>query len=211
MDEASETVVIEVNQVLNATNHNGGRVLFGPDGYLYLSIGDGGGGGDPQETGQNLESLPGEGLAAERHGAEPLHRYLRTTRSSGRRLDEIWAYGLRNPWRYSFDRATGALWLGDVGQGSQEEVDVIEGGGNYGWDCFEGSAEFEQDCAANCCQLPRAVYQPRRAIHARLPAATSTAVGAPGPRRALYLRRLLFRQDLGGRRRQPIADARVLF
>ena len=122
IDTGNETRILEVPDF--ASNHNGGRVLFGPDGYLYLSLGDGGGGGDPQESGQNIESLLGKMLrikvtGEDRYSVPPDNPFV-----GAGGLDEIWAYGLRNPWRYSFDRATGDLWLGDVGQGSFEEVDL---------------------------------------------------------------------------------------
>ncbi len=159
MDTTNETVILTIPQF--ETNHNGGRALFGPDGYLYLSLGDGGGGGDPQENSQNLTSLLGKllrirvtgessyGIPAENPFAD----------GPGGSADEIYAYGFRNPWRFSFDRATGALWLGDVGQGSWEEVDVVLKGGNYGWDCYEGYVTYETDgCPAGGFQQPRAVY-----------------------------------------------------
>jgi glucose/arabinose dehydrogenase len=142
-----------------ANNHNGGRILFGPDGYLYLSLGDGGGGGDPQESGQDLESLRGKVLrlavtGQDRYSIPPDNPFVGT---GG--LDEIWAYGLRNPWRFSFDRATGNLWLGDVGQNLFEEVDLIVKGGNYGWDCYEGEVIYEPDgCPGEGFQRPRAIY-----------------------------------------------------
>jgi glucose/arabinose dehydrogenase len=157
IDTGSERRILEVPDF--AANHNGGRVLFGPDGYLYLSLGDGGGGGDPQENGQNVDSLLGKILrlkvtGEDRYSVPPDNPFVGT---GG--LDEIWAYGLRNPWRYSFDRATGSLWVGDVGQGSFEEVDLVVRGGNYGWDCFEGFAEYESNgCPAEGFQSPRAAY-----------------------------------------------------
>ena len=157
IDTASERRILEVPDF--AANHNGGRVLFGPDSYLYLSLGDGGGGGDPQESGQDTESLRGKMLrikvtGEDRYSIPPDNPFVGT---GG--LDEIWAYGLRNPWRYSFDRATGELWVGDVGQGSYEEVDLVVRGGNYGWDCYEGFAEYESNgCPAEGFQFPRAVY-----------------------------------------------------
>jgi glucose/arabinose dehydrogenase len=156
IDTGSERRILEFPDF--ASNHNGGRVLFGPDGYLYLSLGDGGGGGDPQENGQNLDTLLGKVLrlkvtGEDRYSVPPDNPFVGT---GG--LDEIWAYGFRNPWRYSFDRATASLWLGDVGQGSFEEVDLVIRGGNYGWDCFEGFAEFEGGCGTEGFQPPRAVY-----------------------------------------------------
>ena len=115
-------------------NHNGGGVAFGPDGFLYVGTGDGGAGGDPENRAQNMQSLLGKMLRLDvrRPGSEP----------------EIVGLGLRNPWRYSFDRLTGDLYIGDVGQGAREEVSFTPraspGLENYGWDVFEGSLHFEE-------------------------------------------------------------------
>ena len=134
-------VVIEIDQPYS--NHNSGPIKFGPDGYLYISTGDGGGGGDPDETAQNPQSLLGKMLRLDVTGVmtytipadnpfvgDPTVR------------DEIWATGLRNPWRFDFDSQTGGLWLADVGQYTNEEINVqaasSTGGENYGWDCREG-------------------------------------------------------------------------
>jgi glucose/arabinose dehydrogenase len=115
-------------------NHNGGQVAFGPDGYLYVGMGDGGSGGDPQDRSQNLASLLG--------------KLLRINVAKRSAAPEIASYGLRNPWRFSFDRSTGALYIGDVGQGSWEEIDYIPrkspGLENFGWDVYEGNASYEQ-------------------------------------------------------------------
>ncbi len=158
MDTANETRILEVPDF--ASNHNGGRVLFGPDGYLYLSTGDGGGGGDPQDNGQNINSLLGKVLRLKVTGEGTYSIPDDNPFVGAPGKDEIWAYGLRNPWRYSFDRATDLLWLGDVGQNAWEEVDQIVKGGNYGWDCYEGFEVFPSGstCVNGCCQLPRAVY-----------------------------------------------------
>ncbi len=133
-------------------NHNGGNLVFGPDGDLYIGLGDGGSGGDPQGNGQNLGVLLGKMLRVEPRtagGSLPPggHAYAIPTDNPfiARRgaRPEIWAYGLRNPWRYEFDRSTGDLWIGDVGQGAYEEVDVQPagdpGGENYGWNLTEGT------------------------------------------------------------------------
>ena len=146
-----------------AENHNGGRLLFGPDGYLYLSLGDGGGGGDPAETGQNNDDLLGSVLRLNVTGQAtytiPLDNPFAD--GPGGDADEVWAYGLRNPWRYSFDRVTGDLWLADVGQQDWEEIEKIVSGGNYGWDCWEGNTVYEDiDCGSPQTPFlfPRAVY-----------------------------------------------------
>lgn len=116
-------------------NHNGGHLAIGPDGFLYVGLGDGGSGGDPEQRAQDLDTLLGKivRLDPARPDAAP----------------EIWAYGLRNPWRFSFDRDTGRLWIGDVGQNRFEEIDRAPegstGGENYGWDRYEGTARFEGD------------------------------------------------------------------
>lgn len=154
-----EEVIIEIDQF--ADNHNGGDIAFGADRSLYIGLGDGGGGGDPNETGQDTTNLLGSMLridvigtgagydipAGNPFAAQPK---CGPTRVNGNDCPEIYAWGLRNPWRWSFDRPTGDLWLGDVGQGSWEEVDLIELGGNYGWDCREGAHPFE----GNGCSGP---------------------------------------------------------
>ena len=130
-------------------NHNGGHLAFGPEGLLYIGTGDGGSGGDPQNRAQNLESPLGKILRIDprRHGSSP-YRSPRSNPFVGRAgRNEIYAYGLRNPWRYSFDRRTGDLYIGDVGQDSVEEIDyAAEGtarGRNFGWSCFEGRSRFD--------------------------------------------------------------------
>lgn len=126
------------------SNHNGGMLAFGPDGYLYISTGDGGSGGDPDGNGQNLNALLGKILRVDVGGAAPyaIPASNPFANRSGAR-PEIWAYGLRNPWRYSFDRSTGDLWIADVGQNKYEEVDfqpaASKGGENYGWRTMEGA------------------------------------------------------------------------
>ncbi len=137
-------------------NHNGGQIHFGRDGYLYISTGDGGGAGDPQDNGQDLTNLLGKLLRinvnADAFPGDPNRNYAIPPDNpfvgvAGR--DEIWAYGLRNPWRFSFDRLTHDLWTGDVGQGAWEEIDLqaasSAGGENYGWDVLEGAHCFEND------------------------------------------------------------------
>ncbi|MBI2912302.1 MAG: PQQ-dependent sugar dehydrogenase [Chloroflexi bacterium] len=156
VDAGSEVVVLEAPQPFS--NHNGGRLLFGPDGHLYLSLGDGGSGGDPLETGQDNTDLLGSLLRLKVTGeatyaAPPDNPFVGQAGA-----DEVWAFGLRNPWRYSFDRLSGDLWLADVGQGAWEEVGKIVAGGNYGWDCYEGFASYEPAGCQGVFQFPRAVY-----------------------------------------------------
>ncbi|NUO83623.1 PQQ-dependent sugar dehydrogenase [candidate division KSB1 bacterium] len=137
----SERILFEVQQP--ASNHNGGMIAFGPDGYLYLALGDGGGGGDPFRTGQDRTSLLAKILRIDvdsrsgnlAYGIPPDNPYVGNP--NGWR-EEVWAWGFRNPWRFSFDRVTGDLWCGDVGQGAWEEVDLVVKGGNYGWSIMEG-------------------------------------------------------------------------
>lgn len=159
-DPASEEILLVIDQP--ATNHNGGQLAFGPDGYLYVGTGDGGGGGDPNENGQDLGSLLGKVLRLDVDSTpDPGLAYAIPADNpfvgvAGAR-GEIWAYGLRNPWRFSFDRGTGDLWISDVGQKLWEEVDrqpAASGGGeNYGWDCREGAHDYSDsngDHNASC-------------------------------------------------------------
>ena len=150
---ASRRDVLTVDQPFS--NHNGGDVAFGPDGYLYVALGDGGSAGDPFGNAQSLSTLLGKLL---RISPRPSHGAPYAIPSDNPFVDregarpEIWAYGLRNPWRFSFDRQRGDLWIGDVGQNTWEEIDVEpsgSGGGlNYGWDLFEGAHAFEGDGSA---------------------------------------------------------------
>ena len=143
-DPNSHTTILEVQDPF--PNHNGGGMAFGPDGYLYLSIGDGGDGGDPLGNAQNLGELFGKILRLDVSGSTysvPADNPF--VGVSGAR-PEIWAYGLRNTWRFAFDQDTGALWAGDVGQNLTEEVDVIVRGGNYGWNILEGSTVLPGGC-----------------------------------------------------------------
>jgi len=140
-DAKTEERVLAVDQPYG--NHNGGTVAFGPEGYLYAGFGDGGSRGDPLGAGQDLSTLLGTIVRVQVDAKGP-YRIPSDNPFVGRAgaKPEIWAYGLRNPWRFSFDRLRGDLWAGDVGQDALEEIDVIVGGGNYGWNLREGSREF---------------------------------------------------------------------
>ena len=157
VDPASELVIMEIDQPYS--NHNGGNIEFGPDGYLYIGLGDGGSGGDPLNHAQNPDTLLGSMLRIDvdnptTPGIKEYSSPADNPYVGGSGLDEIYAIGLRNPWRWSFDRVSGNLVLGDVGQGDLEEVDVIVSGGNYGWRCFEGTAVYETSAGCNDTYIP---------------------------------------------------------
>ncbi|MEU7577287.1 PQQ-dependent sugar dehydrogenase [Streptomyces sp. NPDC041068] len=144
-----ETRRTVITQTQPYANHNGGDIKFGPDGYLYIALGDGGSGGDPHGNGQNLDTLLGKLLRIDPRGGKPYaipsdNPFVGDPKAKG----EIWAYGLRNPWRFSFDAGTGDLLIGDVGQSAWEEIDWApaksEGGENYGWNQMEGSHPFRE-------------------------------------------------------------------
>lgn len=139
-DPGSELRLLGVDQPY--PNHNGGALAFGPDGYLYAGLGDGGAAGDPQGNAQSLDTLLGKILRLDVDSGEPYA--IPGDNPFG---NEIWAYGLRNPWRLSFDTATGDLYIGDVGQGEWEEIDFLaagsSGGANFGWDHREGAHDYE--------------------------------------------------------------------
>ena len=162
-DKTSELVLLEVSQPYS--NHNGGQITFGPDGYLYIGLGDGGSGGDPHGNGQSKATLLGKILRIdvskssqnERYRIPPDNPFVSTPNAKG----EIWAYGLRNPWRFSFDRSTGMLWAADVGQNNYEEVDIMQKGGNYGWNKMEGLHCYPPpviNCNKEGLKLPIAEY-----------------------------------------------------
>jgi glucose/arabinose dehydrogenase len=166
-DPGSETVLLKMAD--RFANHNGGALVFGPDGDLYVSTGDGGGGGDPLESGRHLDTLLAKVLRLDVDVAAGAERSYRIPPDNpfvdrpGAR-PEIWLTGLRNPWRIRFDRQTGDLWIGDVGQGDWEEIDVARagvGGLDYGWNRMEGFACYPPggtDCAGPDLTLPIAAY-----------------------------------------------------
>lgn len=127
-------------------NHNGGQITFGPDNLLYIGFGDGGSGNDPKANGQNLNTLLGAMLRIDINGKAPYSIPKDNPFIKGEGRPEIYAYGLRNPWRWSFDKKTHALWVADVGQNAFEEINILEKGGNYGWPCFESFSKTENPC-----------------------------------------------------------------
>jgi glucose/arabinose dehydrogenase len=160
-DPASATAVFSLDQP--ARNHNGGLVLFGPDGYLYIGLGDGGGQGDPEEHGQNPETLLGTILRIDVDNGDPYAIPNDNPFAQSGGALEIWDYGLRNPWRFSFDRETGDLYIADVGQWDYEEINFqpagSDGGYNYGWNLAEGYACFAvPDCEEFPLEWPIFVY-----------------------------------------------------
>ena len=177
LDLASEIVLFNVDDPED--NHNGGNIAFGPDGLLYIGIGDGGGGGDVHGSignGQLLTTLLGKMLRIDVSATSTTTTYTIPTTNpyaGGARCNvngngaancpEIYAYGFRNPWRWSFDRGSGELWLNDVGQSALEEVDLVKRGGNYGWRCFEGTNSFSATCGANAASAVPPVAQYGRA------------------------------------------------
>jgi glucose/arabinose dehydrogenase len=165
-DASSKQVVLTI-QHPGQSNHNGGKLNFGSDGYLYLATGDGGGSGDPGNNAQNGNSLLGKMLRINVSISEtgPLYSvpvdnpYV----SDANVLDEIWAIGLRNPFRWSFDRSNGAMWIGDVGQGQKEEVNyrsaAQSAGTNYGWRCYEGTLAFNTNGCLSASNYTNPVYE----------------------------------------------------
>ena len=180
LDPSTELVLFNIDDP--ETNHNGGNIAFGPDGFLYIGIGDGGGGGDAHGNignGQLLTTLLGKMLRidvsaatqAQTYAIPPLNPYAANPRcnvngNSGTAANcpEIFAYGFRNPWRWSFDRGSGELWLNDVGQSTLEEVDKVTLGGNYGWRCFEGANAFNNTCGPNSASAIAPVAQYGRTL-----------------------------------------------
>lgn len=160
-DPTTEKIIMEIGQPYS--NHNGGQVTFGPDGYLYVGLGDGGSGGDPRGHGQNLRTLLGTILRIDVSTLDEVGSYAVPPDNPFVGVQaarpEIWAYGLRNPWRFSFDRETGDLWTGDVGQNKLEEIDIIRPGLNYGWNIMEGTSCFrDSPCSSEGLEPPVAEY-----------------------------------------------------
>ena len=143
----TELKILQIEQPYS--NHNGGSIEFGPDGYLYIALGDGGSGGDPFLNGQNGNTLLGSILRIDisKSSKDSLYQIPNDNPfiDNDNFRDEIWAYGLRNPWRMSFDMQTGKLFVGDVGQDNFEEINIIEKGGNYGWNIMEGNNCFNNE------------------------------------------------------------------
>ena len=160
-DPASERVLLTIDQPY--PNHNGGMVAFDSEGMLLIGMGDGGSGGDPQGNGQNRGVMLGKLLRIDVDGAQP---YAIPADDpfvgDNNTLPEIWDMGMRNPWRFSFDRDTGDLWIGDVGQGTWEEIDAepaLAGGRNYGWNTMEGPVCYrEPGCSQDGLTLPVSAY-----------------------------------------------------
>jgi glucose/arabinose dehydrogenase len=177
LDPSSEEILLAIPQP--ARNHNGGGIAFGPDGLLYIGFGDGGGSGDDWGdfgNGQNLRTLLGKMIRIDvdaSTGALPYGipasnphagKAPCNTGSGVEECPEIYAYGFRNPWRWSFDRASGELWVADVGESTLEEVNRVVLGGNYGWRCFEGTQTYNDECGPNAgTSLPPVVEYGRSA------------------------------------------------
>lgn len=171
LDPASEEILLTVIQP--ASNHNGGDIHFGPDGFLYIGFGDGGGGGDPQGNGQNTTTLLGAMVRIDvdsvmGYDIPPGNPFADNTPSvqgsCGGNCPEIYAWGFRNPWRFSFDRQTGALWVGDVGQNAWEEVDRVTLGQNYGWNTREGAHCFNPSSGCSTAGLTDPITEYGRSL-----------------------------------------------
>lgn len=149
--DPTERILFTVDQPF--ANHNGGQLAFGNDGFLYIGLGDGGGGGDPNGNGQNTNTLLGKMLRIDVDSAQPYAVPPDNPFVGAAGLDEIWAYGFRNPWRFSFERSSGRLFVADVGQGNYEEIDIVTKGGNFGWKTMEGTHCFSPASGCNMTGL----------------------------------------------------------
>ncbi|MFW9905924.1 MAG: PQQ-dependent sugar dehydrogenase, partial [Candidatus Thorarchaeota archaeon] len=160
-NRTSELIILEVSQPFS--NHNGGQIAFGPDGYLYVALGDGGNGGDPLGHGQNRSTLLGSILRLDVDNSSDTPYSIPNDNPFVGDLNnyrkEIFAYGLRNPWRFSFDFMTGDLWAADVGQNKIEEIDIITNGGNYGWNVMEGSLCYSPATGCNETGLIAPIFE----------------------------------------------------
>ena len=210
LDTTAERVLLHVNQPFS--NHNGGMLAFGPDGYLYIGLGDGGSGGDPNGNGQNPATLLATILRIDVDSGDPyaIPPDNPFANGAGGARPEVWDYGLRNPWRFSFDRLTGGLFIGDVGQDTREEIDAEpagSGGRNYGWNIMEGDQCYGRStCARGGLTPPAAAYGRDENC-----AVTGGYVyrGSPvsGALWRLRLLRLLQRQAVGPRRAARLSGA----
>ncbi len=168
-DQTTAVLIIDVDQPYS--NHNGGCIQFGADGFLYVGLGDGGSGGDPQNRSQNLETLLGKILRIDIDTTDGSNNYSIPSDNpfvdDSNALDEIWAYGVRNPWRFSFDSESDELWIADVGQGAIEEINrvaVDAAGLNYGWRCYEGSQTYNTSGCPDPSELTFPVAEYSHAI-----------------------------------------------
>ena len=155
-DPATERILLTVNQVSNFTNHKAGQLAFGADGFLYFGLGDGGSGGDPFGHGQNTQILLGKMMRIDVNSTSPGRQYAippDNPFAAGGGLPEIYAFGFRNPWRFSFDLPSGRLFVADVGQDSFEEIDIVQKGSNYGWNIMEGDHCFNPPSGCNMAGL----------------------------------------------------------
>lgn len=155
-NNSSETILLKISQPFS--NHNGGQIGFGPDGYLYIALGDGGSSGDPYGNGQNRGTLLGSILRIDVDSSFPytIPNDNPFYNNSEGWAEEIFAFGFRNPWRFSFDVNTGEFWVADVGQSAWEEIDIVENGKNYGWNAKEGNHDFNP--GTNVSQMVDPLY-----------------------------------------------------
>ncbi len=164
-DVATEAVILEVDQPFG--NHNGGQLSFGPDGLLYLGLGDGGSAGDPEQNSQDVDTLLGGIVRIDVDAAVPYAVPASNPFTDGSGTPELYAYGMRNPYRFSFDSLTGDLWVADVGQNAFEEVNIVQAGGNYGWPIREATSCYNEanrnaplDACANIDEMGNPLLDP---------------------------------------------------